>query len=153
MINFMRKFFITGEAKKALAPEEILGQYLAMAKKIEKYNAEDVHKLIKILGRKIQYEHMNKLITSNGNTIDDEDRKLGTNEIWFSMNSFIGDKDSRDKINLLIREKELKEDLEVNLADDIVLPWPWNKERIINSFRFIGKDRQAGEWKYDKTNH
>ncbi|MFM0549657.1 hypothetical protein P0D69_01635 [Paraburkholderia sediminicola] len=45
------------------------------------------------------------------------------------------------------------EDFMVRLATDVVLPWPWNRQRISSALAFIGKGKRAGEWKQDFGNH
>ncbi|MGM1044824.1 MAG: DUF6710 family protein [Bacillota bacterium] len=41
----------------------------------------------------------------------------------------------------------------VSLSEDLVLPWPWNYERLIDSLIKIGKGRNWGVWKKDEMNH
>jgi hypothetical protein len=41
----------------------------------------------------------------------------------------------------------------VRLATDVVLPWPWNRQRIANALAGIGTGKVHGEWTQDFSNH
>lgn len=51
-------------------------------------------------------------------------------------------------------ERELpKEQFRVRLSTDVVLPWPWNRQRIANTLSSIGTSKAAGPWEQDFNNH
>lgn len=52
----------------------------------------------------------------------------------------------------LVERKE-DSDKEVILGRDLILPWPWSRERSINSIVNIGKGRSMGKWQQDVANH
>ncbi|WP_113675724.1 DUF6710 family protein [Vallitalea guaymasensis] len=43
-------------------------------------------------------------------------------------------------------------DVKMKLNKDLLLPWPWHRERFLNTFAFIGEGRLGGKWKQD-CNH
>ena len=41
----------------------------------------------------------------------------------------------------------------MELNKDLILPWPWERNRLINSIASMGKGRLWGEWEQDNRNH
>lgn len=53
----------------------------------------------------------------------------------------------------LKRTNRRRNDIEVELSRDVVLPWPWEPTRLVGALTSIGKDRPWGPWKVDEKNH
>lgn len=49
--------------------------------------------------------------------------------------------------------KELTINKNISLGKDLILPWPWKRNRLISSICNIGKGRASEEWKQDQKNH
>lgn len=59
-------------------------------------------------------------------------------------------KDGR-ALNDLRRELDIKPNLD--LSRDIILPWPWEPQRVVNSLQNIRPGGKWGEWRQDHDNH
>lgn len=66
--------------------------------------------------------------------------------------SFFWDKQS-EYFDKLKRTNRRRTDIEVHLSRDVVLPWPWEPERLVRSLTSIGPRRDWGQWKLDEQNH
>lgn len=53
----------------------------------------------------------------------------------------------------LKRTRRRRGDIEVRLDRDPILPWPWERNRLVNSLTSIGPSRKWGKWKVDDMNH
>ena len=67
----------------------------------------------------------------------------------------LSDKVSLDGKTLcdMIYNKDENRIIEVNLIQDLVLPWPWNISRYVESISSIGESRPWGKWREDTSNH
>jgi len=54
---------------------------------------------------------------------------------------------------LLLRTKRRRKDIEIHLNRDVILPWPWERNRLIRALSLIGKGKEWGRWKQDEMNH
>lgn len=45
------------------------------------------------------------------------------------------------------------EERDINLARDVVLPWPWRRDRFANTLSHIGAGKRAGAWRQQEWNH
>lgn len=43
----------------------------------------------------------------------------------------------------------LNENRTIDLSKDIIFPWPWNVDRLVNCIANIGEDRWGGRWRQD----
>lgn len=152
MKRIFQKFF-NNSNKDLLTPEQKLLNYLSFAKELEANNVEDIYKLINILGRKIQYEYFDGLIASGKPTLEASDSKLNMEDLLISPRKNDLESVARSKWNNLFIEKKIENEQEISLAEKIIFPWPWNRERLVSAFQCIGENRPAGKWKYDKGNH
>jgi hypothetical protein len=53
----------------------------------------------------------------------------------------------------LRRTRRSKKICKVRLDRDVILPWPWHRERLIQSLISIGPGRPWKRWKQDEMNH
>jgi hypothetical protein len=53
----------------------------------------------------------------------------------------------------LKRTNRRRTGIEVHLSRDLVLPWPWEPNRLVKSLTSIGLGRDWGPWKLDEQNH
>lgn len=144
MINVLNiEWDITGRKKKA-ANKERFDNIMEVAKKIEKQNPDALFDLIKLLGRKLQSDYMTRVFTTRYNLSN-----LNTDLMWFNETQKLT-LDGRGLFHL--KEKEDKT-VTINLKTDIVLPWPWQLNRVADCVAHIGKGKKGGSWKQDETNH
>jgi len=118
---------------------------LEIAKIISKTNPLVLIDLVKLLGRKYQYYHINKVIKfKNQEKIPDLEAKT----VWFDEHIKI----TPEGLTLYKLKNKVQRKTPLKLNYDIILPWPWNRNRIVKCLCYIGKNRPAGEWKED-DNH
>lgn len=108
-----------------------------------KYSEHPIYDVIRILAKNIQYSCMRDLIKKGGST------QIDYYDIFFDDIVIDGKK---TWIYDIISKVE-KNNYKLNLRKDIVIPNPWNYERLINNISTIGKDRYNGPWNYHRTNH
>ncbi|MDU7967317.1 MAG: DUF6710 family protein [Paeniclostridium sordellii] len=105
---------------------------------------------IRIIGRRIQSDYMGYLLYSG--KYENESRDLRASSVLFSINEKIKNENGN-----YIEIWDLIENVEcnktINLSKDLILPWPWNSNRIANNLMNIGNGRSGGVWKEDITNH
>jgi hypothetical protein len=53
----------------------------------------------------------------------------------------------------LHRTRRHTKKIEIRLNRDVVLPWPWERNRLIRTLASIGTGRPWGKWKQDNVNH
>lgn len=102
--------------------------------------------VIRILGRSLQTEYLTHLLF----TEDESDKlKICYRDIMFDIfNTF-------EELNIDRYELRVDTDISKNieLRKDVVLPWPWKKERLVDNIVTIGEGRLNGKWVYHRTNH
>lgn len=110
-----------------------------------------IYDLIRILGRGIQTDYMKHLLYCGMNydkKVPDLDWELvgfGEQEcVYLSNNKFIAFRDLK---------KEVKTSKKIKLSTDLILPWPWNRERLQTCISNIGEGREWGKWIQDYDNH
>ncbi|WP_408894426.1 DUF6710 family protein [Paenibacillus taichungensis] len=103
-----------------------------------------IYDLIKMIGLRIQAKYLtNKLYDPSHFRLPD----ITSDEVFFK-------KPVEDRMYINNYLKQLpNEAYSVSLKDDLVLPWPWNYERLVGSLVSIGEDRHWGNWKMDRSNH
>ncbi|WP_156497351.1 DUF6710 family protein [Paenibacillus jamilae] len=103
-----------------------------------------IYDLIKMIGLRIQAKYLtNKLYDPSHSRLPD----ITFNEVFFKKPI-----EDRCYINNYLKQLP-NESYSVSLKDDLVLPWPWNYDRLIGSLVSIGEDRHWGDWKMDDLNH
>jgi hypothetical protein len=96
--------------------------------------------VIRVLGRTLQTEALSALLFDKS---DRSDLSIRSFDVIFHTFGIIENEDLKVEVNI---EKE------VQLSKDVILPWPWNRDRLINNISRIGEGRVFGKWKQD-SNH
>jgi hypothetical protein len=52
-----------------------------------------------------------------------------------------------------LRRTRRHKKIEIRLNRDVILPWPWERGRLIRTLASIGSGRAWGKWKQDDMNH
>lgn len=99
--------------------------------------------VIRLVGRKLQAEYMLNVISSNVRLPDIEPITL-----FFDEEEPI----SNDGKSLRDIKKKIKIDKKISLSRDLILPWPWERGRLIKCISRIGEGRSWGGWQQD-SNH
>lgn len=109
--------------------------------------------LIRILGRGLQSEYM-KYLVYYGDKDTGRVPNLDWNSIGFPDDKFIHIDNNNNKY-LKVRDiiKVVKAKKKINLSRDLVLPWPWKRERLLSCMLNIGEGRKWGSWNQDFNNH
>lgn len=142
--------------KDDLSDKEKFENIIDFAKEIiDKHNNKNSHEhpildFIRILGRRIQSDYMGYLLYSG--KVENKSRDLEAREVMFSPYKTIKDENNNYiEVSTLIERKQ--NDKKINLSKDLVLPWPWRRERIRDCLLNIGEGREFGIWKQDYNNH
>lgn len=151
-LSLLRGLF---KKKTELSDKEKFDGAMIVAHEIAEKNPHDLHSLIKIFARKIQYDYFSEFVKLAGIYPNDSKiLKLNYQNLWINPYQI---QDSGEASNWLSSEmeklKKLDGEIELCLNSDIVWPWPWRKQRFVDCLTMIGKGRVAGEWKQDKMNH
>lgn len=126
--------------------EEIINT--PVAKNVKQHPILD---FIRIIGRRVQSDYMGYLLYS-GKSIN-ELRDLAPREVLFNIyDSILDENNNYVKISDLIKIKYNNKPI-INLSRDLVLPWPWHRNRIKDAILNIGEGRKFGKWKQDYDNH
>ncbi len=142
--------------KDNLSDKEKFENIINFAKEIiDKHNNENSHEhpildFIRILGRRIQSDYMGYLLYSGKR--ENESSHLEAREVMFSPYKSIKD-ENNDYIEISDLIEKKQSDKKINLSKDLVLPWPWRRERIRDCLLSIGEGRKSGIWKQDYDNH
>ncbi|MGF6905267.1 DUF6710 family protein [Paraburkholderia sp. GAS348] len=130
------------KAQKRTKRKSPFENIMDMARAIADQNPEALHDLVKLVLRPVQAAAMIGVVENaaheapgniEGPTFFFEDRNFYESEPY---------------------EFELpKDQFRVRLATDVVLPWPWNRQRIANALAGIGNGKSSGPWKQDFANH
>ncbi|WP_195945929.1 DUF6710 family protein [Paraclostridium bifermentans] len=142
--------------KDNLSDKEKFDNIMSLAKEIiDNYSYDYNHDhpildFIRILGRRIQSDYMGYLLYSGKE--ENSTRDLEPREAMFPIYKVTRDEDGNYiKIDSLIDIIEY--DRKINISTDLILPWPWRRDRIYNCLTNIGKGREWGIWKQDDYNH
>jgi hypothetical protein len=126
---------------RAIVRLEQFHQIMELAKQIAGSNPKALLDLIKVLLRPLQASLMVRVI---------ERPQTATNDVQ-QWNFFMGAKYAAffsDKESQSLRADKLK----VRLASDVILPWPWDRERTVLALANIGTGKTLGPWRED-ANH
>lgn len=116
--------------------------------KNKRYMAEThpIIDVIRLLGRKIQTEYLMNLLYC-----DEESPLVKLNHSTVLFDTRYPITKEGKFFRELVKELDIKK--EIVLAKDLILPWPWQRDRLINSITNIGRGRIAGEWRQHHNNH
>jgi hypothetical protein len=118
---------------------------MEMAGRIARENPSTLRELARVFGRMIQTEWIAQVITRAEGACD---YPLDPDRVFFDRRLAVT-ADGRGWFDLLVR---LDREIEVHLATDIVLPWPWSRSSFGRCLSSIGTGKKAGPWKQD-SNH
>jgi hypothetical protein len=102
--------------------------------------------VIRVLGRNLQSKYLSYLLFSKG---ESELPDIEYRNIMFSDNVLLSP-DGKTFSDLCI---QLDIEKEIHLCRDLILPWPWERSRLINCMATIGEGRSRGKWEQDFSNH
>lgn len=141
-----------------LSNEEKLNNILKFANEIlnnaknAKYDEHPIFDFIRILGRGLQSDYMKYVFYYDCEGGEHNVPRLECSSVGFDIRErFIGN--NGDIIRFYDLKKEVKSSKKIKLSKDLILPWPWNRNRLLNTITKIGKDRSWGQWKQDYANH
>lgn len=102
-----------------------------------------IFNLIRLLGKDMQYKLMTELIVK-GNEPEVDERK-----ILFDLFD--------ERIGVGVKNfdlfKKVSFDKKIELRKEVVLPWPWNRERLLSSMCNYGSELFCEKWEEDCGNH
>lgn len=120
--------------------------------KITKGSDHPIFDFIRILGRGLQSDYMKYVFYYNCYGGEQHVPALSSSVIGLDQRTrVIGEED--EIISLYKLKKEIISDKKINLSTDLIIPSPWNKDRLVNAINRIGNRRQWGKWKQDYNNH
>lgn len=102
--------------------------------------------LVRLLGRDIQTKYLIHLTYSDG---DSRLPNIAPELLLFREYEVI----SNDGTTFNDVMKKVESKREIKLSKDLILPWPWKRERLVNSISYIGEGRFHGAWEQDFYNH
>lgn len=109
-------------------------------------NKHPIIDVIKLIGRNAQTKYLTSLLYHEDETNLDS---IFAGSLFFDQQEFITT-DYRRMEDFFINVENTKK---LYLNNDLVLPWPWKRSRLISTVTNIGAERRWGEWKEDKMNH
>jgi hypothetical protein len=125
-------------------------------KEADKHQAKENYKhpilnYVKLLGMKLQTAYITHLLYEDDHG---ETKKYPSITPWlpfFDLSKKVS-LDGKTLYDMLYRKVENMK-IEVDLNQDLVLPWPWNYSRFVKVISSIGESRPWGKWKQDTLNH
>ena len=150
ILSSIRKLRAVWEAGKQILQSEQIEQkkflgYIEVAKEVAKQDKTQLQTLVNLIARKPQAELLTQfVIEKRGGSF----KRGEAHHLLFSGYAHIDDNDTY-LCDVWI-EKEIS-DVPISLAEYVVLPWPWNADRIVNCFSWIGTKERP--WKFDESNH
>lgn len=105
--------------------------------------------VIRILGRTLQIKYLAHLLYDNNH----ESRwpNISPDLLFFEQKELLSIKN--EYISFYDIKTPVQIQKEIYLCKDLILPWPWHRERLINSIVGIGEGRLLGSWEQDDSNH
>lgn len=139
-----------------LSNEEKFNNILEFARKIldenivSKFDEHPIFDFIRILGRGLQSDYMKYAFYYDCDGGEHNVPMPKCYLVGFDENEMFID-DSDKLIEFYDFKKEVKSNKKVNLSTDLVLPCPWNRDRLFNNITEIGRNRASGVWKQDRN--
>lgn len=116
---------------------------------IDEPERHPIYNTIKLIGLRLQTKYITNLLYHTEGY-----GRLPNIDAWhqfFSISDIIEKSNGKKMYDYFINMPI--EDEVISLRDDLVLPWPWNRGRHLDSLVNIGKGRFWGDWKYKSDNH
>lgn len=107
---------------------------------------------IRLLGRGLQSDYMKYVFYYNCEGGDHGVPNLDPLTVWFDQTERLVNDDG-NTISFYDLKNEIRSKKKINLSNDLILPWPWNRDRLFSTITKIGNGRHWGEWRQDYNNH
>lgn len=146
MLNFFKNFFHRDNDTIFLRKKQQFDNIMNVAKEINEIRPQALKDLIKILGKEYQFSLMSYCLL-NGR--DNKLNEVGPKDILFNQFTDVSDNISLDSLKKSINKTAL---LPLHLSQELILPWPWESSRLVNSLLYIGEGKIQGAWQQD-SNH
>ena len=134
ILEFAQSVFVHSRSKN------IYKQYYS------KGNEHPLLDVVRLIGKTTQTKYLTSLLYCND---ESELPGISSGQLFFDQTIPITIEGKR-AYQLMKEEKSTKE---IHLHKDLILPWPWKRERLINAISYIGEKRVRGGWKQDFDNH
>ena len=120
---------------------------LALADDVAAHRPEALVELAALLGRRIQAGYLTAVLARPDDTPGLVEAEPSTR--WFDTRLPLTPDGRRlDELLVPVAGAHL-----VDLATDLVLPWPWDRGRLAGALSTIGEGRPWGPWRADPANH
>ena len=156
MFKLLRSYLQKSDDK--ISQREKFRSVCRAALELAESNPRDLYILIKILGRNIQYNYFSEFIKHAGvKGLEEHTSRHLTqpkqSSLWIDAHDKNVSPKLRDWIMNEVTNNPGDKAVTVDLAKDIVLPWPWNYYRFKGAVENIGKKKPWGPWSQDESNH
>lgn len=123
-----------------------LAAILAFAEEVARERPSALVDLVRLVGRPVQADALARILF-----VADEPpvERIEPDTLLFSTLGPLT-ADGRTLDDLIVRSSEQRV---VDLGADLVLPWPWSRERLARTIAHIGEGRSWGPWRADPINH
>lgn len=118
-------------------------QVLIQTETHSKYKLHPLIDVVRLIGRKLQSDYMFEVIKLK--EYKSEFRVPFMEKIFFACENRCDDYIFEDV-------KEIHTTKSIDLSKDLVIPYPWKRERLVRAISFIGDGRVSGNWRQD-NNH
>jgi hypothetical protein len=120
--------------KKPTERAQRLSKILLIAEKIHSKNPSALKEYVQLLGRKLQSDYMCRAVS----ILDEHSMpNLEVSTTWFNELAHLDSKGTTlNDLKIKINEPKI-----LNLASDLILPWPWNINRVVDNLAYIGESR------------
>ena len=152
--------WLSGEDSKYLSARELFDGAINMARKSLKDDPYLIYDMIRLHGKRIQYDYLSDFLKHAGleEFYDERTKKLKALEyphLWINAydDSFAPDEFRWFLDEVMHRGQSRDGQTTADLNFDVVLPWPWRGSRLTNCLKSIGEGKSAGAWQYDDLNH
>lgn len=111
-----------------------------------------IFNFIKLLGMKLQTAYITNLLYDDDHGEEQKYPRITPELLFFEPAARLSF-DGRSFFDLIYKEAKVAKSVEIDLKRDLVLPWPWDISRYVDSITSIGESRPWGNWKQDQSNH
>lgn len=145
---------------KHLSKQERFNNIIKCARKVleegdsipTKGKEHPIFDFIRILGRGLQSNYLKSVFYYDMDSGAHEIPPLEWKETAFRTDRLVVDENGKTiKFDELFKEVTSKK--KINLSKDLILPWPWRRDRLLNALQGIGAGRSWGKWTQDTINH
>lgn len=136
--------------------ERMLRLANSIFKKADTHQIKDGYKhpilgFVKLLGMKLQTAYITNLLYDDDHSELKEYPSITPWLPFFGLSEKVS-LDGKTMYDMIYHKKENR-NVEVDLIKDLVLPWPWNVSRYLDSISSIGESKPWGKWCEDTLNH